>query len=266
MCRWIAYQGERVFLETVLTTTGHSLVHQSQSATEGKTVTNGDGFGVAWYDQHEDPGLFRDILPAWSNPNLKSLGKQVRGHTILAHVRAATGGGVNHENCHPFVCGNWSFMHNGQIGGFANIRRDFDMALPAALYMHRHGTTDSEALFLLALAAGLDADPKTALERAARLGEKLSRERGTTPHLRLSICCSDGQNVYAARYASDQFAPTLYFCQQQAGLIVASEPIDDQPDWRALPSSSFLRTENGEIIIEPFAPDLHYSAQILHSS
>lgn len=84
MCRWVGYQGAPVSLETVPTTTGHSLVHQSQSATESKTVTNGDGFGVAWYDQHTEPGLFRDVLPAWLNPNLKSLGRQVRGHTILA--------------------------------------------------------------------------------------------------------------------------------------------------------------------------------------
>ena len=64
------------------------------------------------------PGLYRDILPAWSDPNLKSLCRQIKSGLFLAHVRASTGGATSRANCHPFVSGRWSFMHNGQIGGF----------------------------------------------------------------------------------------------------------------------------------------------------
>jgi glutamine amidotransferase len=38
-------------------------------------------------------------------------------------VRAAAAGGVARQNCHPLRHGRWMFMHNGQIGGYAQLRR-----------------------------------------------------------------------------------------------------------------------------------------------
>ncbi|MCC6204161.1 MAG: class II glutamine amidotransferase, partial [Hyphomicrobiales bacterium] len=122
MCRWAAYLGDDVFLEDIVTAPCHSLIAQSHHALEAKTPTNGDGFGVAWYGERPEPGLYRDILPAWSDPNLKSICRQIRSGLFLAHVRASTGGATSRANCHPFVCGRWSFMHNGQIGGFERLR------------------------------------------------------------------------------------------------------------------------------------------------
>ena len=43
-------------------------------------------------------------------------------------------------------------MHNGQIGGYAGVRRALEAQLPERLYAARRGATDSELLFLLALA------------------------------------------------------------------------------------------------------------------
>jgi predicted glutamine amidotransferase len=45
-------------------------------------------------------------------------------------------------------------MHNGQVGGYDGFRRDADMMIPEALYPHRKGATDSEALFLVAWPRG----------------------------------------------------------------------------------------------------------------
>ncbi|MGN6303194.1 MAG: class II glutamine amidotransferase, partial [Mesorhizobium sp.] len=114
MCRWAAYLGEPVFLEDIVTAPCHSLIEQSHHALEAKTPTNGDGFGIAWYGDRPEPGLYRDILPAWSDPNLKSLCRQIRSGLFLAHVRASTGGATSRANCHPFILGRWAFMHNGQ--------------------------------------------------------------------------------------------------------------------------------------------------------
>ena len=109
MCRWAAYIGEEVFLEDVVTAPCHSLIAQSHCAREAKSPTNGDGFGIAWYGDRPEPGLYRDILPAWSDPNLKSLCRQIKSDLFLAHVRASTGGATSRANCHPFVSGRWSF-------------------------------------------------------------------------------------------------------------------------------------------------------------
>ncbi len=159
MCRWAAYIGDPFFLEDFVSRPGHSLIHLSLCASECKSATNYDGFGIAWYVERAEPGLFCDILPAWSDPNLRSLTAQVRSRLFLAHVRASTGTATSRNNCHPFAVGRWSFMHNGQIGGYDRFRRDADMLIPDALYAHRKGATDSEALFLLALAEGLEGDP-----------------------------------------------------------------------------------------------------------
>ena len=156
MCRWAAYRGEPIFLSEIVTDPSHSLIAQSHAATHCHTPTNADGFGVAWYDHRPEPGLYRDVYPAWSDPNLRSLAAQVRSGLFMAHVRASTGTATSRNNCHPFVCGRWSFMHNGQIGGFEQFRKDADMMIPDALYSSRKGATDSEALFLVAMGFGLD--------------------------------------------------------------------------------------------------------------
>ena len=82
MCRWAAYAGPPVFLEEMILSPAHSLIEQSQRASEAKTAINGDGFGLAWYGERKTPGLYRDILPAWADTNLRSLASQIRSPPV----------------------------------------------------------------------------------------------------------------------------------------------------------------------------------------
>lgn len=258
MCRWAAYVGKPVFIEDIVSRPGHSLVRQSHEAVECKSAINADGFGLAWYGERAEPGLFRDILPAWSDPNLASLTQQVKSRLFLAHVRASTGTATSRNNCHPFAVGRWTFMHNGQIGGYDRFRRDAEMMIPDELYAHRRGATDSEALFLVALGEGLDLDPKGALERATARMESLSRQKGAAPHFRMTAALSDGEKLYAVRYASDNHAPTLYhrWSDSRSGRAVVSEPLETGECWDAVPPGSFCTFDAGQVKIEPFAPRL----------
>ena len=258
MCRWAAYVGQPVFIEDIVSRPGHSLVRQSHEAVECKSAINADGFGLAWYGERSEPGLFRDILPAWSDPNLASLTQQVKSRLFLAHVRASTGTATSRNNCHPFAVGRWTFMHNGQIGGYDRFRRDAEMMIPDELYAHRRGATDSEALFLVALGEGLDIDPKGALERATARMESLSRQKGAAPHFRMTAALSDGEKLYAVRYASDEHAPTLYhrWSDSRSGRAVVSEPLETGECWDAVPPGSFCTFDAGQVKIEPFAPRL----------
>jgi glutamine amidotransferase len=163
MCRWLAYSGRPIFLDTLVSKPCHSLIHQSQSATECLAATNGDGFGLGWYGAWEEPGLFRDAMPAWNDDNLKSLTHQISSPLFFAHVRASTGTPTTRVNCHPFASGRWMFMHNGQVGGWDRIRRRLEVRLSDARYHERRGSTDSEVLFLLLNADDLDADPIAAM-------------------------------------------------------------------------------------------------------
>ncbi|MDZ4135171.1 MAG: class II glutamine amidotransferase [Paracoccaceae bacterium] len=257
MCRWAAYIGAPIFLDEIISRPAHSLIHQSHCATECKSAINADGFGVAWYGERDEPGLYRDVLPAWSDPNLKSLILQVRSGVFLAHVRASTGTATSRNNCHPFTSGRWSFMHNGQVGGYDGFRRDAEMMIPDALYPQRKGATDSEALFLVALAEGLDSDPKAALLRAVSRFEALSRAKGNGPHMRLTAAFSDGKRLFAVRYATDDYAPTLYhrWSDSRGGRAVVSEPLEvNEAGWEPVPAGSFCTFDGKDVLVEPFAP------------
>ncbi|TIY10435.1 MAG: class II glutamine amidotransferase [Mesorhizobium sp.] len=257
MCRWAAYLGEAAFLEDIVTAPCHSLIAQSHCAQEAKSPTNGDGFGLAWYGDRPEPGLYRDILPAWSDPNLKSLCRQIRSSLFLAHVRASTGGATSRMNCHPFTAGRWSFMHNGQIGGFETIRRALENSLSDAVFAQREGTTDSELFFLLMIDEGLSGDPEGAVLRATSRVMDASRHAGFEPALRLTAALSDGESLHAVRYATDAHAPTLYTSvfRDGGGRCLMSEPFDlDGGDWQPIPPSSFVTITRDGMIIRPFAP------------
>lgn len=263
MCRWAAWHGAPLFLSQMLSAPDHSLIDQSRAALKCKTAINADGFGLAWYDKRPAPGLYRDVLPAWSDPNLQSLADQVQARLFLAHVRASTGTATSRNNCHPFTQGRWSFMHNGQVGGFEQFRKHADMLIDADLYHHRKGATDSEAIFLVACGLGLDLCPKTAMEQAVAQCEALSQAQGHDPHMRLTAALSDGEVLYAIRYASDPFAPSLFYQWNAAwqGWAVVSEPYETEAGrWIEVPKGSFCRFTATEVRIEPFAP--HRMAQV----
>jgi len=227
MCRLLGYAGPSIALERIITRPSHSLLKQSQDAHEAKLDVNGDGFGMAWYSgQDVEPGLYRDVLPAWSDGNLPSLCRIIRSPLFLAHVRAGTTGGTSRSNCHPFVSGRWSFAHNGQIAAFQSVRRTLERSLPDRLYDLRQGTTDSELLFLLILDEGLEDDPIGAVSRAISRIE--AAQGGAAPN-RITCLLSDGARIFGIRHSGDDHAPTLYASAgvlDHGGRALASEPLD----------------------------------------
>ena len=119
-------------------------------------------------------------------------------------------------------------MHNGQVGGYAAVKRRIEAPISDAFYDHRAGTTDSEALFLAALSAGLAEAPVEAMATTLFRVHGLMREAGLREALRFTAAVTDGTNIYAYRWASDGRAPSLYWRQTPKNLIVVSEPIDGE--------------------------------------
>ena len=254
MCRFLAYSGQPIFLDSLLITPAPSVVSQPHAARAAKTVVNGDGCGVGWYGSRPEPGLYRGILPAWSDANLASLCHQVEAGLFLAHVRSATSGEVTMANCHPFGSGRHLFMHNGQIGGYDAIRRSVEALIPDDLYAGRRGNSDSEALFLAALGQGLDHDPAGALAATLAACLRLQQMKGIAQPLRFTAILSDGQDLHAFRWSSDDRPPSLYWRELETGIAVASEPFGDAGEhWRAVPRGTHLRIRNGTADCQDFA-------------
>lgn len=253
MCRWLSYIGEPIFMEELISKPDNALVRQSLRARQAVTTTNGDGFGIAWYDQRAEPGLFRDVLPAWNDANLLTIAHHVRSRLFLAHVRASTGTATSRANCHPFAHGRWSFMHNGQIGGYAKVRRDLEARLGDHWFALREGSTDSELIFLLMLENGLTEEPAKAVNSTIdTVLESMLRFAVDEP-LRFTACISNGEDLLAWRYASDDAPPSLFYRQTPAGLVIASEPLDDEdPQWIAVEADQLVRA-GGDLAVRPIA-------------
>ena len=269
MCRWLAYSGPRVYLDSILFKPENSLIRQSLQARRSRSVTNGDGFGVGWYDSLPTPGLFRDTLPAWNDENLRSLSEQIQARTFLAHVRASTGTPTSRANCHPFRCGKWLFMHNGQIGEFEGLRRDLILEVRPDLFPLIRGATDSEIFFYLMLGFGLDSDPPAALAAGVRAVLRVMDRHGVKTPFLLTAALSDGETIYAVRYASEGTAPSLFFgynvplCDitdrpadsAAPAILILSEPLDDvQSNWTEVEQDCLVVAAENRAYTLRFAP------------
>jgi predicted glutamine amidotransferase len=271
MCRWVAYSGNPIPLEALLFRAEHNLIDQSMSSRSSTTPTNGDGFGVGWYGPRSLPGLFRSLRPAWNDFNLRDLAAQIDSRLFLAHVRASSLATVQETNCHPFRYGRWLFAHNGEIRGIEKLRRDLLLQVDPSLFGSILGTTDSEVMFYLALTFGLEVDVPGALAKMAGVVERTARQHDVADPLRMTLGVSDGESVWAVRYASDGKAPTLYHSRdvkdiaelipdvaaaigEQARAIV-SEPIGRFSEiWSEVRQGSVLHARQGRITSQPFRP------------
>jgi glutamine amidotransferase len=273
MCRWLAYSGSPIRLEELLVKRDRSLIDQSLHSREGAEPTNGDGFGVGWYDDSGTPRLYRSVHPAWNDRNLRELAAGISSHLFLAHIRASTGTAIQETNTHPFRYGNWLWMHNGLIREFPRVRRDLVLAIDDSLFGSMEGTTDSEAMFYLALTFGLESDPIAAVERMVGFVEEAGRRHGVENPMQMTIATTDGRTLWAFRYSSEGESRSLYFSTRMDALqalhpdnealaalsdetrVVVSEPLGDlEGAWNGVPESHVGIIQSGADELRPFTP------------
>ncbi|MFD9442359.1 class II glutamine amidotransferase [Streptomyces sp. NPDC060006] len=277
MCRWLAYSGTPLLLDTILYKPAHSLIDQSLHSRLGVETTNGDGFGIGWYPEEsiDTPALLRDLGPAWNNRNLREIADHVRSPLFFAHIRASTGTAVQQTNCHPFRHGRWMWMHNGAITGFHVMRRELSLLVDPEMYPDIEGTTDSEVMFYLALTFGLDQDPPGAVARMVGVVERSGRDHGVEFPLQMTIAVTDGERVWAFRYSSQGASRSLFYSTRVDALrklhpdmaflqevsdetrLIVSEPLGDLPGaWNEVPESSYgVVHAGGADELYPFAPE-----------
>ncbi|MFF8605786.1 class II glutamine amidotransferase [Streptomyces sp. NPDC015346] len=274
MCRWLAYSGTPMLLDTILYKPDHSLIDQSLHAKMGVETTNGDGFGVGWYTREDTtPALIRDIGPAWNNRNLREIANHVRSPLFFAHIRASTGTAVQQSNSHPFRYGRWMFMHNGAIAEFSLVRRDLTMLVDPTLFSSIEGTTDSEVMFYLALTYGLEKDPPGAVARMAGVVEDVGHDHGVDFPLQMTLAVTNGERLWAFRYSSRRASRSLFYSSRVDALrklhpdvaflrdiseetrLIVSEPLGDLPGaWNEVPESTYGVVQPGTDEMRPFAP------------
>ena len=177
---------------------------------------------------------------------------------MFAHIRAATATPVQLTNCHPFRYGSWLWMHNGVIYDLAKVKRDLVLEVDPALYPHIEGSTDSEIFFYLALTMGLEDDPPRAVADAVGFIEATGRRHGVEHPIQMTVATTNGESIWAFRYASHGSARSLFFSTELKTLrmlypddtrfegldeesrLVVSEPLGSRVGaWTEVPESSW---------------------------
>ncbi|MHA1113981.1 MAG: ergothioneine biosynthesis protein EgtC, partial [Alphaproteobacteria bacterium] len=236
----------------------HSLEVQAYAPREMSSgILNADGFGIAWYDRarRAAPFTYRNVLPIWNDENLRGLASYVESSCILGYVRSATPGqSLDYANCQPFARGRLASVHNGFVAEFrATLRQNLRGRLSPAAEDAILGSTDSEHLFAWLLHHLPDAaDLATALKTSMAVLDELAPDIEMT----LNHVVSDGSQLVALRLAHGTEAPSLYWLAGHArfpeAVIIASEPLFDDPGWRRCPEESVISVgEDLDVRIAP---------------
>ena len=200
-----------------------------------------NGWGLALFGQPE-PQIIREAKRADQSERLRViLSVPLITTSALAHIRMATIGNIEQDNCHPFTGTDnsgrhWTLIHNGTI--FENDK------LNRYVFLQK-GETDSERILLYIL--------DCMNEASAKLGEPLSSEerfhvlddivRSSSPKNKLNLLIFDGEILYA----HTNFRDSLYLCQDNYGVTFSTQPLTES-GWQPVPFLSLTGWQEGNLL------------------
>jgi glutamine amidotransferase len=222
----VAYVGPPLRLADLLYDPPHSLVRQSWAPRHQRYGTiNVDGYGVGWYapELRAEPARYRRAGAIWTDRSLLSMAPVITSGAILGAVRSATPPAPSEESgAAPFSAGRWLWSLNGAVtADLVALRRSLSAGRAAAL----EGVSDSEVLFALFLDR-LDGG----VTPVAALTGLITAVPG-----RLNVLLTNGQSIWATACGD-----SLTYRMWAGGMVVASEPFDDDPAWRCVPDRSLV--------------------------
>ena len=209
MCRHLGWLGADVTISSLVLDPPHGLRVQSYAPRRQKhCLLNADGWGVGFFDGAM-PRRWRSVAPLWGDVSFDSVAPALRSGCVVAAVRSATVGmPIEATATAPFTDGRWLLSHNGIVN-----RRTLPSGLAA------ESVCDSAILAALIFARGLDA-----------LGRTIVGVGHEDPNARLNILAANGSRLLATTWGD-----TLSILRRGDGVVLASEPYDDQPGWADVP-------------------------------
>jgi predicted glutamine amidotransferase len=210
-----------------------------------------DGTGVGWFDADGRPQMAKQPLAAYEDDAFAREARELESTTFIAHVRYATTGAIEPKNTHPFEQHGRLFAHNGVIQDLDRLDRELGDARELV-----QGDTDSERLFALVTreTERHGGDVSAGIVSAARW------VAAELPIYAINLILTTAGGLWALRYPD---VHELWILERAAGgqrgsrhldaasaagrvrvrsarlaaqpsVIVASEPMDEDPGWRAL--------------------------------
>jgi glutamine amidotransferase len=232
MCRHLGWLGREVALSALVLDPPHGLRVQSYAPRRQKHgLLNADGWGVGFFDDFSGgakPRRWRSASPLWGDVSFESVAPALRSHCVVAAVRSATVGmPIEASATAPFTDGHWLLSHNGIV--------DRAVLPPAS---SAESVCDSAMLAAVIFARGLDA-----------LGDTIAEIGAADPNARLNILAANGSRLVASVWGD-----TLFMLRRDDGVVLASEPYDDAPDWADVPDRHLVEVTPQGVTLTSLAP------------
>jgi predicted glutamine amidotransferase len=213
-----------------------------------------DGTGLGWFDEHGRPQLRKQPIAAYGDADFAREAKEVCSSTFVAHIRFASTGSLQARNTHPFEQQGRLFAHNGVIEDLPALEDHLGDALAGV-----EGDTDSERLFAL-----ITREIVREGDVAAGIATACQWVAANLPLFAINLLLASEQGLWALRYP---LTHELHILQREPGgalehsssfgsrvrsehganrplVVVASEPMDDDPRWRMLESGELVHVDH----------------------
>jgi glutamine amidotransferase len=229
MCRHLGWLGEPRSIASLVLDPPSSLLVQSYAPRRQKHgLMNADGWGVGFFD-HGVARRWRSATPLWADTSFASVAPALSSDCVVAAVRSASiGMPIEPSASAPFTDGVWLLSHNGLVD-----RRV--LPLSAEVARLAESTNDSALLAALIFERGLDA-----------LGDTVAEVAAVDPNARLNILAANGSQLRATTWGD-----TLSVLRRDDGVVLASEPYDDNPDWQEIPDRHLVVVEASRVELIP---------------
>ena len=227
MCRHLAWLGEPCSVASLVLEPPYGLLVQSYSPRRQKHgLMNADGWGVGFFDGEAGVARrWRSAAPLWGDTSFASVAPVLHSGCVVAAVRSASVGmPIEPSASAPFTDGQWLLSHNGLVDR---------TVLP--LSGKAESTVDSALLAALIFERGLDA-----------LGDTIVEVAAADPNARLNIVAANGTQLRATTWGD-----SLSVLRRDDGVVLASEPYDDNPQWQEIPDRHLVEVADSHVELIP---------------
>ena len=206
------------------------------------SIDHPNGWGIAVLCGRE-VSIEKEPIAAFKSGYLRErLKTPFRAKNMMAHIRLATRGHMEYENCHPFMKRDksgrvWTFMHNGTI---------FNCLLLNKYVYCQNGQTDSERI-LLYMIDQINAETD-------RLGRRLKDSerfdvidrvvQEITAGNKVNFMLYDGSMLYV----HENLKNSLFVCCLGRSLLFATDPLDNKK-WEPVEPCRLKAYKNGKSVL-----------------
>ncbi|MBQ1863792.1 MAG: class II glutamine amidotransferase [Thermoguttaceae bacterium] len=201
-----------------------------------------NGWGLALFDGGDSVNLEKEPLPAFKSRYLRErIRRPIVTRGMMAHLRLATRGNMDYENCHPFVRRDnsgraWTLIHNGTI---------FEAPVLDKYVRVQEGFTDSERiLFYLVDKINAQQDgQRRILRREERFETVNSLVCELAPNNKLNLIIHDGELFYV----HTNYKNSLFVRQDGDSALFSTVPLDEEK-WNPVEFTTLTAYQEGEFV------------------